>query len=315
MSKNTDTAAHVLIVDDDPSAVLLMAHMLEPLGSIHVTTRGSQALELALAIRPDVILLDIEMPDADGLEVCRQIKAQAGLNDTPVLFVTSHADAPLEARALTAGAIDLIHKPGNPDIVRARVRNYIALKQQGERLRQLSTTDGLTGVPNRRGFDIALEREWAHSGRSGDPLALIICDIDHFKGYNDALGHVAGDDCLRRVAQELVRHARRSQDLAARYGGEEFVLLLPGCAGTDALGIGEGVRRGVSALGIEHPASATAPHVTVSVGLAVRSASHQSPQDLIRAADEAVYRAKRSGRNRLEVADDNGGRAAVPTPP
>jgi len=135
MSKTTDTAAHVLIVDDDPSAVLLMAHVLEPLGNIHVTTRGSQALELALAIRPDVILLDIEMPDADGIEVCRQLKAQAGLIDTPVLFVTSHDDAPLEARALTVGAIDLIHKPGNPDIVRARVRNYIALKQQGDRLR------------------------------------------------------------------------------------------------------------------------------------------------------------------------------------
>ena len=96
------------------------------------------------------------------------------------------------------------------------MRNYIALKKQGDRLRELSTTDGLTGVSNRRVFDIALEREWAHGGRSGDPLALMICDIDHFKGYNDALGHVAGDDCLRRVAQELARHTRRSQDLVAR---------------------------------------------------------------------------------------------------
>lgn len=315
MSKDIDTETHILIVDDDPSTVLLMAQMLEPLGIIHVTTRASQALELALAIRPDVVLLDIEMPDADGFEVCRQIKAQGGLIDTPVLFVTSHADAPLEARALTAGAIDLIHKPVNSEIVRARVRNYIALKKQGDRLRQQSTTDGLTGVFNRRFFDISLEREWAHSGRSGDALALMICDIDHFKGYNDALGHVAGDDCLRRVAQELARHARRAQDLAARYGGEEFVLLLPGCAREHALIIGEDVLRGMSALGIEHPDSATAPHVTVSVGLAVRSASHQSPQDLIRAADEALYRAKRSGRNRLEVADDNGDRAVAASQP
>ena len=309
MTKDTDPAARVLIVDDDPSTVLLMAHLLKPLGVIHVTTQGSQALELAVAIRPDVILLDIEMPDADGFEVCRQIKAHADLVDTPLLFVTSHTDAPLEARALTAGAIDVIHKPVHPDIVRARVRNYIALKQQGDRLRRLSTVDGLTGVPNRRAFDMALEREWSRSGRSGEPLALMICDIDHFKAYNDALGHVVGDGCLRRVAQELARHARRSPDLAARYGGEEFVLLLPDCASAGALAIGEGVLRGVSALGIEHPASSAAPHVTVSVGLALRHASHRGPQDLLQAADEALYRAKRSGRNRLEMADDNSGRS------
>jgi diguanylate cyclase (GGDEF)-like protein len=304
MSKDTDTATHVLIVDDDPSIVLMMAHLLEPLGIIHVTTRGSQVLELALAIRPDVILLDIEMPDTDGFEVCRQVKAHAELVDTPLLFVTSHTDAQLEARALTAGAIDVIHKPVNPDIVRARVSNYIALKQQGDLLRRLGTVDGLTAVPNRRALDAALEREWSRSGRSGEPLALMVCDIDHFKGYNDTFGHVAGDECLRRVAQELASHARRSPDLAARFGGEEFVLLLPECASAGARAIGEGVLRGVSALNIPHPASSAAPHVTVSVGLALRHASHRGPQDLLQAADEALYRAKRSGRNRLVMAHD-----------
>jgi diguanylate cyclase (GGDEF)-like protein len=301
MIQDADTATHILIVDDDPSTLLLMANLLEPLGVIHVTTRGSQALELAVAIRPDVILLDIEMPDTDGFEVCRRAKADPDLVDTPLLFITSHTDVPIEARALTAGAIDVIHKPINPDIVRARVKNYIAIKRQGDRLLRLVTVDGLTGVSNRRAFDMALEREWSRSGRSGDPLALMICDIDHFKAYNDALGHVAGDGCLRRVALELAHHARRLPDLAARYGGEEFVLLLPDCASEDALRIGEGVLRGVSALGIEHPTSATAPHVTVSVGLALRHVSHRGPQDLIQTADEALYRAKRSGRNRLDM--------------
>jgi PleD family two-component response regulator len=146
MNKDTDTRAHILIVDDDPSAVMLLANLLDQAGSIHVTTRGSEALKLAAAIRPDVVLLDIEMPDADGLEVCRQIKAHADLTDTLVLFVTSHDDAALEARALTAGAIDVVHKPVNPDIVRARVKNYLALKQRGDQLRRLSTVDGLTGA-------------------------------------------------------------------------------------------------------------------------------------------------------------------------
>ena len=219
MTQDADTPTHILIVDDDPSTLLLMAHLLEPLGVIHVTTRGSQALELAVAIRPDVILLDIEMPDTDGFEVCRQVKAHADLVDTPLLFITSHTDAPIEARALTAGAIDVIHKPVNPDIVRARVRNYIALKRQGDRLLRLVTVDGLTGVSNRRAFDMGLEREWSRSGRSDDPLALMICDIDHFKAYNDALGHVAGDACLRRVALELARHVRRLPDLAGEWHG------------------------------------------------------------------------------------------------
>jgi diguanylate cyclase (GGDEF)-like protein len=303
MTNETAAPARLLIVDDDPSSVLLLANLLDQVGSIHVTTRGSEALKLAAEIRPDVVLLDIEMPDADGLEVCRQIKAHADLTDTLVLFVTSHGDAALEARALTAGAIDVIHKPVNPDIVRARVKNYLALKQRGDQLRRLCTVDGLTGVSNRRAFDIALQREWSRCERSGDPLALLICDIDHFKGYNDAFGHVAGDGCLQRVASELACHARRSSDLLARYGGEEFALLLPDCAWTDVRAIGEGVLRGVSALSIAHPASDAAPHVTISIGAALRNASHRTPQDLIRAADEALYRAKNAGRNRLEVAE------------
>ena len=310
MTNGTETLAHVLIVDDDPSSVRLLAHLLEPVGVIHVTTRGRQALELAAALRPDVILLDIEMPDANGLEVCRQVKAHPDLSDTLVLFVTGHADATLEAQALTAGAIDLIHKPAHPDIVRARVKNYLALKKQGDQLRRLSAIDGLTGVSNRRAFDIALEREWSRSDRTGDPLALMLCDVDHFKAYNDAVGHVLGDSCLQRVAREVALHARRTGDLVARYGGEEFVLLLPDCTSADARAIGQSVLHGVGALGIAHPASTTAPHITVSAGLALRHAAHRHPQDLIHAADEALYRAKRAGRNRLETArDDNSGGA------
>ena len=132
------------------------------------------------------------------------------------------------------------------------MKNYLALKQRGDQLRRLSTVDGLTGVSNRRAFDIALDREWSRTDRSGYSLALLICDIDHFKGYNDAFGHVAGEGCLQRVASELARHARRPSDLLARYGGEEFALLLPGCALADARAIGEGVRRGVTALDIAH---------------------------------------------------------------
>ena len=305
MTSGTETRAHVLIVDDDPSTVLLLAHLLEPVGVIHVTTRGSQALELAAAVRPDVILLDIEMPDGYGLELCRQVKAHPDLSDTLVLFVTGHADVALEAHALTAGAIDLIHKPVHPDIVRARVKNYLALKQQGDQLRRLSAIDGLTGVSNRRAFDIALERDWSRSDRSGDPLALVLCDVDHFKRYNDAVGHVFGDSCLQRVARELARHARRTGDLVARYGGEEFALLLPDCTSDDARAISQSVLHGVSALAIAHPASATAPHITVSAGLALRHAAHRGPQDLVHAADDALYRAKRAGRNRLEMAEDD----------
>ncbi|PHV08326.1 GGDEF domain-containing protein [Janthinobacterium sp. BJB412] len=189
---------------------------------------------------------------------------------------------------------------------------YLNLSRMADELRQLSMVDTLTGIANRRQFDATLEAEWRRTLRSGTPLALLMLDIDFFKCYNDAYGHVAGDCCLRRVGQLLAASARRPGELAARYGGEEFAVLLPGMDGAAALVLAQGVCHALAALGIEHAHSAAAGHVTASIGVAAveaRSApvGHEprdavEPTLLVEAADRALYASKADGRNRATLA-------------
>jgi diguanylate cyclase (GGDEF)-like protein len=292
--------ARILIVDDDPDTVLVLASVLKNLGKVYLTTRSAEAVSLACRVDPDLVLLDMEMPDADGFSVLKELRSHAQLDDTLVLFVTSHAEPDIEAHALSAGAIDFIHKPVHADIVRARVRNYLALKQQGDQLRRWSMVDGLTGLANRRAFDVELDQEWARAAKSGESLALVLCDIDYFKRFNDVYGHPAGDACLQSVAAALRGGATSPRAVAARYGGEEFALLLPGLAGADATQVAESICAAVSALDVPHAGSAVAQHVTMSLGVATSTPEPlERPGVLVRAADAALYQAKERGRNRV----------------
>lgn len=172
-----------------------------------------------------------------------------------------------------------------------------------QKLERESATDGLTGITNRRRFDEILGIEWLRAARSGTCLSLLIFDIDHFKRFNDHYGHVAGDECLRRVAQLLHSSARRAGDLVARYGGEEFVVLLPGAKLTDAVELAQRCQQGISAMALPHAASPTADHVTFSIGIAfVGPSAANEPASLVNAADTAMYRAKTAGRARYAVA-------------
>lgn len=321
------TAAHsaeprLMIVDDDPGTVRLLVEILKGLGKIHFTTKGAEASAMARSIRPDIILLDVEMPDADGFCVCESIKADPSFEDVPILFVTSHGDVEIETRALSAGAIDFISKPPHPPIVQARVRNYLSLKQRTDELRRLSTVDGLTGVANRRAFDAALDLEWRRACRTGDPLSLLMIDVDFFKRFNDTYGHQAGDHCLSSVAAVLAATAQRPGELAARYGGEEFAVLLPACEQEQAVRLAETMRESVSRLMIPHAASDVGPNVSISVGVAsfaticqtnphrrsngmchAKGACSLVPADLVKAADERLYQAKSAGRNRVAWPD------------
>lgn len=292
----------ILLVDDDPVTLHWLGNLLKDMAQLHVCTRADQALQMALSTAPDLALLDVEMPGISGLELCAQLKASPALADVLVLFVTSHDDAATETLALSAGAIDFIHKPAHADVVRARVRNYLAMKQHADALRAMAAIDGLTGIANRRAFDARAALEVARIRRGGVPLALLLCDVDHFKLYNDAYGHPAGDACLRSVASALASQARRAEDLAARLGGEEFGLLLPGCSLDAAYAIAEGFGAAVRALCIPHARSTTAPHVTVSVGVAALPPSRLGPTEtdvaaLLAAADGALYEAKHGGRD------------------
>ncbi len=295
--------ARIVIVDDDPGTLLVLANILKGLGKLYLATRPREAVSLALRVEPDLVLLDVDMPDIDGFTVLKELRTHAQLADTLVLFVTSHGAPDIEARALSAGAIDFIDKPVHGDIVRARVRNYLALKQQGDELRRWSMLDGLTGLANRRAFDLALDDEWARAVKSGEPLGLVLCDIDYFKQFNDVYGHPVGDACLRSVATVLRDGATTPRAVVARYGGEEFALLLPGVAAADAAQVAEGLCAAVSALVVPHTGSQVSSHVTLSFGVATNTpVPGARPGVLVRAADEALYQAKREGRNRVVLA-------------
>ncbi|MCK7578782.1 MAG: diguanylate cyclase, partial [Chromatiales bacterium] len=235
-------------------------------------TRGEKALELAArAPLPDLILLDIVMPDMDGHEVCARLKNDEATKAIPIIFVTALGEEQDEEHGLNLGAADYISKPFSPSIVRARVRNQINLKLRTDQLEQVAMQDGLTQIPNRRHFDRKLREEWARLTRNDQALSLLMIDIDQFKPYNDHYGHGAGDECLRQVAQALHQVLQRPMDLVARYGGEEFAAVLPETDEAGAEHLAQRLLEAVRALGIEHAYSDVAPQVSISVGVATHS--------------------------------------------
>lgn len=295
----------ILLVDDQRLNIQVLHQAFAADHDVCMATGGLQALAVSLAQQPDLILLDIEMPDIDGFEVCKRLKADPATRDIPVIFVTAHVDDVTQMRGLELGAVDFISKPINLKIVRARVNIHLTLKHQADLLRRLAYVDGLTGVPNRRYFDQRLHSEWARAARSGAAISLLMIDVDFFKLYNDTYGHQAGDDCLRRVAGVLASGLKRPADLLARYGGEEFVCLLPGTDVPGALQLAEQLGQQITALRIEHAGSSIADFVTVSVGCCYKpaGASRGEVAELLRQADVQLYKAKQNGRNRSCAAE------------
>jgi diguanylate cyclase (GGDEF)-like protein len=290
--------ARLLVVDDQPANIQLLYQVFASDHQVFMATHGEQALAQCAAQKPDLVLLDVEMPGMGGHEVCRRLKADRATCDIPVIFVTAHKDEAAEASGLDIGAVDFITKPINPRIVRARVNTHLTLKAQSDLLRHWVYIDGLTSVYNRRCFDERLVSEWGRAVRADGLLSVLLLDIDYFKRFNDRYGHQAGDDCLRRVADALGTGLRRPGDLLARYGGEEFACLLPDTGIEGALIVADQMAQRVRELAIEHAGSGVAPMVTVSVGACSKRGSRQeSPQALLRCADEQLYMAKAHGRN------------------
>ena len=298
----TDLARNgrILVVDDAMENVQILHQALRDEHEVLFALSGEKAIEVALAQQPDLILLDAVMPGMDGYAVCAALEASPRLQDIPVIFVTALSQPEDETRALEAGAVDFISKPFNVAVVRARVRSQLTIKRQADAMRELSLTDGLTGVANRRHFNDRLESEWRRCARANLPLSLIMIDIDHFKLYNDRYGHQAGDQCLQEMSAAMKRCAARPQDLLARYGGEEFILLLPQEGPEGAEAVAQRIQDEVRKLAVRHEASPTAPIVTVSMGLATAMPplERQNANALIRSADANLYQAKQGGRNR-----------------
>jgi len=290
----------ILIVDDTPINLQILVEVLGDEYEIVFATNGKDALAIAESSQPDLILLDIQMPGMNGYEVFKALKSIPHLEDVSIIFLTAMSQPEDEIAGLKLGAVDYITKPFHPDIVRLRVRNQLELKRLRDVQARFAMLDGLTGIANRRALDEHLGREWFRSLRSQTALSLIMMDVDYFKFYNDTYGHLAGDDCLKRVTAALLSSLRAS-DFAARYGGEEFVTILYESDKEGALSTAERIRAKVESLRIPHQSSPISPYVTVSLGMATFVPSEGSaPDHLINMADQKLYRAKENGRNRVE---------------
>ncbi|HKW97003.1 MAG TPA: diguanylate cyclase [Bryobacteraceae bacterium] len=307
----------ILIVDDSAPARMLIGTLLRGAGYDRLTfaeSAGQALSRLGEEASFDLVLMDLMMPEIDGIAACREIKRDPQFTDLPVIMVTAEESTESLKEAFEAGAMDYVTKPVNKVELVARVKSALRLKQETdcrkareqelleltEKLRQLSVVDGLTGIANRRNFDEALDRAWRRSQRQSTPLSLVLIDIDHFKSYNDHHGHLAGDECLQRVARVLNQTIKRPFDLVARYGGEEFAVVLPETAQAGAEQVGEEMRAAVESLQIGHGSSPAAPVVTISCGIASAVAAQGAlPGSLIRAADDCLYQAKHAGRNRV----------------
>ncbi len=317
--RKTKDSLKVMVVEDSMVMLKVLGRYLasmdinEPL----VANTGASAIDLYRDKRPDIILLDVMLPDIDGFEVARQVRALERPNEwTAIIFLTSLTSDEDLARGIAVGGDDYLTKPISEVVLHAKMRAMRRLVEMhgvlsdvtqqlnvaNKELRQRSTTDALTGIANRRMFDELSMREWRRCERIKKPLSLVMADVDHFKAFNDQYGHQAGDICLRSVAAQVARAAPRPTDLAARYGGEEFVLVLGETDAEGARYVAEKIREYVAELGVAHVTPAQ--RVTISCGTAtVVPQSGLSLNELLRSADRALYQAKAEGRDRVVVGE------------
>jgi two-component system chemotaxis family response regulator WspR len=332
----THYKVRVLLVDDQLIIVEALRRMLgdQPDIEFHHITEGANAVDAAVTLQPTVILQDLIMPGIDGFGLIKAYRDCPQLSTVPVIVLSSKEDPKLKAHGFAVGANDyLVKLPDRLELL-ARVRYhssaYINRLQRDEafsflresqqqlaeaniELQKLAALDALTGIANRRRFDEVMVTEWHRGQRDAKPLSLLMCDVDCFKLYNDSLGHLAGDLCLKKVAAVLTENLKRPADLAARYGGEEFAIVLPETTAEGALAVAESCRSHLQALAIEHPET-EAKVLSMSVGVATMVPSGQSSiTNLIAMADKALYSAKSGGRNRVCVDSPAPPAPAAPT--
>ncbi len=296
-----DGKQRILIVDDVQMNIKILAASLEEDYEISIADGGLKAIQIAQSKeRPDLILLDIMMPEINGYEVFVRLRNDPDTKDIPVIFLTAMSDPENEEYGLKLGAIDYIVKPFSIPVVKAKVKNYLLSQKRMEVLKENSTIDTLTKIPNRRKYDEVLKAALNSAKQNDTELSVLMIDIDYFKKFNDTYGHLEGDVCLKRVAQVIKTTLRRKEDFVARWGGEEFVCLLPGASMNAALDVGERVRMAVERLGVPHSKSQIGKVVTVSIGVATGTVDNDYLQDdLMKFADKALYEAKRTGRNKV----------------
>lgn len=304
-------ADSVLIIDDSEAVrekILKTLESRDLFSRFYQAEDGLDGFKKLLASPVDIILCDLEMPRMDGFKFLGMMKGRPEVSDTPVIILTGNDDRELKIKGLEQGACDFITKPFDPEELVARMRVHLKikhlqddLKRSNELLLELSNTDHLTGLFNRRFLMEALDKEVQRARRKDGMVALLIMDIDHFKRVNDTHGHLQGDVVLQKVALHIQKELR-SYDIAARYGGEEFVAVLPDTSLKEAFNVADRIR--LSVQGMHFAGSLANERVTISLGVALfPSSSFDDIDGLLRAADEALYLAKERGRNRVIISD------------
>ncbi len=334
LEANISHQPNILLIDDRLENLKLLSVMLTKRGfTIIKAINGESGIRKAFTTTPDVILLDINMPDIDGYQVCQELKAHQQTCEIPIIFVSALNQTLHKVKAFRYGASDYITKPFQIEEVSARIENQLSIRclqkeletknqeletincqltqeiyyrnlaeqkllEINQRLQNLAHIDSLTQVANRYHFENFLAREWRRMCRENSFLAIILCDIDCFKLYNDNLGHQAGDLCLQKVAQGISRTIKRPADLVARYGGEEFIVILPNTDPPGALKVANNINQAIQNLCLDHPYSFVSDVVTISLGVcATVPKDSNTSSELLKSADQALYEAKRKGRN------------------
>ena len=310
----------VMVVEDSKVTMKALSNYLKHMGITNLLTalNGQDAIDLFRKHRPDIVLLDAILPDIDGFDIAKQFRdMEKGDEWAAIIFLTSMDKDEDVARGIEAGGDDYLLKPISEVVLKAKInamrrlvemqRSLVEVTQElnvaNKELQRLSTTDGLTGLANRRFFDELSAREWRRCERMKKPMSLVMVDVDFFKKYNDTYGHQGGDECLKQVAAQVARAAPRASDLAARYGGEEFVLVLGETTMDGAKWVANHIRQHVADLNMPHIASSIG-HVSVSCGVAsVLPLEGQEFDTLLKFADEALYKAKEQGRNTVVCAE------------
>ena len=293
----------ILITDDEKMNVEILGAILSPLYNLLVSRNGTRALELAKEHLPDLILLDVLMPDMSGFEVIAKLKETDITSKIPVIFITGLTSADDEEKGFDLGAVDYIVKPFNKTIVKARVNTHIRIIDQMRTIESIGLIDPLTKISNRRGFENRLDVEWNRAIREQTSISILMMDIDKFKNYNDKYGHQQGDAALKGFSDVASKSLMRAVDFAARWGGEEFVILLPSTDLEGAAEVAERVRSNVEA-NVIPTTEGEETRITVSIGLnSVIPTAEDCTELFIKRADQALYKAKESGRNRFVISE------------
>ncbi|MDH4262610.1 MAG: diguanylate cyclase [Spirochaetia bacterium] len=291
----------ILIVDDSSTNIEILTMFLSGSYTIYTSKESKKTFDIAKKYNIDLILLDVEMPELNGYEVCKILKDDPETVNIPVIFVTSKCDPEAEEEGLQAGAIDYVTKPFSHAIIKSRIKNHLKLKNYQDTLKELSMRDGLTGLFNKRKFEETIKKEFLKAARENTKLSLLMIDIDFFKKYNDHYGHLEGDICLKSVALAIDNVFQGTTGIAARFGGEEFVCLLPDSDQKDAIFISKTILKNIKKLGIPHKKSTVSDIVTISLGCVTMDFIDENMlfSDFLVRADQLLYKAKESGRNRI----------------